>query len=518
MNMSLQMARQCMQTGQYNRAEGLLKQVLKEDPDNAEANFSMGILCEKFNRMDISIPLFKKSIDNAPGNIEAYFKLSVALFTYGNHEALEKILESIPQVDPGNVVHLVRLGLLFRRLHDHQREEQAYLQAIEFDPNYYQAWANLATVQLILGKLEEAQESARRAIDINPQKPAGYYTLTHLAKLDPGSSEVEALEAIYEKANANTEDKMQAAYALGRVLDAAGEHDRAFEFMAAANDAGRQMSPPSEQSDTQLFDLIEAQIAQSFFTSAVSSGSNNDQAIFVVGMPRSGTTLVEQILASHPLVAGAGELEAMRSIAIFTQTITGKPFPQSTAELNSQQLAEISKLYLKQLNRHTGNAKRVVDKMPYNFLYVGLIKMLFPAAKIINCQRDPKDICISIYKNRFESNHSFTHDLTALVDYYRRYERLMSYWNKVFPYQIYNIQYEDLVVETEEEVRALLSYCGLPFDSQCLDFHRLDRPVATVSSEQVRQPINSGAIGKWKAYRKHLKPLLDAWPDADAQG
>jgi len=232
------------------------------------------------------------------------------------------------------------------------------------------------------------------------------------------------------------------------------------------------------------------------------------QPIFVLGMPRSGTTLVEQILASHPLVFGAGELNAMQISSVQTQVLSNRVFPGSVGELSTGQCEMLAEQYLRRLYRHAGSAEYAVDKLPHNFLYIGLIKYILPGARIIHCRRNPLDTCLSIYKNDFTGNHPYSHDLKDLGDYYLQYLHLMSHWHSVFPFEIYDVQYENLVTDTDEEVRALLKFCGLSFEAACLEFHKTQRIVATASTAQVRNPVSTKSVALWKEYREQLQPLI----------
>jgi hypothetical protein len=228
-------------------------------------------------------------------------------------------------------------------------------------------------------------------------------------------------------------------------------------------------------------------------------------------MLRSGSTLVEQILASHPLVHGAGELRDLAQVTIgSSEKITGTKFPLCAAKLSPSNLEKLGADHTKRLRRFSTSAKYITDKKLHNFLYVGMIRLILPNAKIIHCKRDPKDTCLSVFKNYFTSTHKYAYDLKELGEYYKLYQGLMDYWYNILPDYIFDIQYEDIVGNQEDTTRKLLEYCELPWDEACLSFHRTVRPVRTASAEQVRRPIYNSSVGLWKQYEKHLSPLLNA--------
>ena len=238
--------------------------------------------------------------------------------------------------------------------------------------------------------------------------------------------------------------------------------------------------------------------------------------VFILGMPRSGTTLVEQILSSHALVHGAGEILALTGVAvsIVQQLGYADPYPQCMSLFDEKMAEEYSARYLQELTLHSSTAVRITDKLPGNFLRIGLIKTLFPDARIIHCQRNPLDNCISLFFHYFQNyKHSF--ELTELGQYYLDYQRIMSHWQKLFPGEIFTVQYEELVVDQERISKQLIDYLGLEWDENCLDFHNNERVVMTPSNIQVRQPMYKNSINRWKPYEKHLQPLIEMLHQAD---
>jgi len=247
------------------------------------------------------------------------------------------------------------------------------------------------------------------------------------------------------------------------------------------------------------------------FSKHVDTGYGENTPIFIVGMPRSGSSLLEQILASHSLVYGAGELKYLSQIVIHSSAkIAGIKFPYCAAKLSPDNFEILGAEYSKRLRQYSGAVKYITDKELHNFLYIGMIRLTLPNAKIIHCKRNPVDTCLSIFKTYFAGVHKYAYDLSELGEYYKLYQDLMEHWYKILPGYIFDIQYEDLVGDQEGETRKLLDYCELPWDEACLSFHRTIRPVRTASAEQVRRPIYNSSVGLWRRYEKHLSPLLSA--------
>ena len=234
--------------------------------------------------------------------------------------------------------------------------------------------------------------------------------------------------------------------------------------------------------------------------------------IFIVGMPRSGTTLTEQIIASHPAVYGAGELEAISRISqeLSKDHEDTGGYPECMLHFQNQEIEKLANGYLSNLRALAGDVLHVTDKMPHNFLHLGLIAILFPGARVVNCKRHPLDTCLSIYTQKFTNVHPYAYDLTELGQYYRQYERLMAHWEHVLADRIFTIQYEELIEEPEATSRRLIGYIDLPWDDRCLEFHETERPVKTASQWQVRQPVYKKSVNRWENYETHLAPLKRA--------
>lgn len=272
----------------------------------------------------------------------------------------------------------------------------------------------------------------------------------------------------------------------------------------------------SLEEDKEFFSCIKEMFSAELFKKHSNSGTDNNAPIFILGMPRSGTTLTEQILSSHQMVYGAGELPDIRKL-LSQMCGAGeyKKFPKLVGSLGNDDLSRIGSEYIKGLRKRNSSAEHITDKMPHNFLHVGMIRLMLPNAKIIHCKRDPIDNCLSIFKQNFGGVHKYAYDLAELGGYHLLYQDLMEHWNKVLPGFVFELQYEDMVADQEGMTRKLLEFCGLPWDDNCLQFHKSERTVKTASYTQVRKKIYSDSVQLWKRYEQELQPLISAL-DANA--
>jgi sulfotransferase family protein len=306
---------------------------------------------------------------------------------------------------------------------------------------------------------------------------------------------------------------LQLDFALGKAYSDLKDYPRAFAHLLAGNAAKRATISYDETSIFALFDRIEATFTRELIAKKAGSGDPSSLPIFVIGMPRSGTTLVEQIIASHPMVHGAGELQAFNDVILALRGPNGDaiPYPNFVPSLDASALQQIGARYLSAVRKLAPSGERVTDKMPSNYYFAGLIHLALPNAKIIHTVRNPVDTCLSCFSKLFTAEQNHTYDLAELGRYYKRYERLMAHWRRVLPAQcILDVRYEDVVADLEGQARRIIAYCALPWDERCLSFHKTDRAVRTASASQVRLPIYKGAVGRWRAYEKQLGPLLSA--------
>jgi hypothetical protein len=380
--------------------------------------------------------------------------------------------------------------------------------AVALAPHYTAAWHELGTVLRSSGRFEEALFCFRRAIDLDPDWPEAYRSLAVTGQR-ADEAQLRRLEAVLKNPVRSVSDRISAGFALGMLLDNAERCDEAFPCFAEANALHRQQrAQAGERFDIealrrQVADLIEL-AAPNFFSAAAPWGNPSQAPVFIVGMPRSGTSLVEQIAASHSRVFGAGELHALGEIwKTLSAHNRGRPIEKWDAVF-ARRLADRHVAFLQALGK---GAARVIDKMPDNIFFLWLIAALFPSARIILCRRDLRDVCLSCYFHHFTEGHLYSYDLADCGARALEIDRLGTHWSRVLPLEILAIDYEKLVSDLEGESRRIIEFLDLSWEPACLDFHRTERPVLTASAWQVRQPLYCRSIGCWNNYARHLGPL-----------
>jgi tetratricopeptide (TPR) repeat protein len=373
-------------------------------------------------------------------------------------------------------------------------------------------YTNRGNVLKDLGQLQQARDAYEHSLQLDSTLSGVYLNLAYLKTFSPGDPHLAAMESVAANTQAlSKSDRMQLDFALGKAYADVKDYRRSFMHLRGGNAVKRAMISYDEKSVLDFFDRIETLFTRELIAAKAGIGYASSMPIFVIGMPRSGTTLVEQIIASHPMVHGAGELqtldEVLRSFpGPFGNTI---PCPEITLSLDYPTLQQIGKRYVASVRKRAPEGKRVTDKMPSNYYYAGLIHLALPKAKIIHMVRDPIDTCVSCFSYLFSYEQNHTYDLGEIGRYYKRYERLMAHWHRILPPgRILDVQYEDVVADLESQVRRILEYCGLPWDDRCLAFHKTERPVRTPSALQVRRPIYKSAVGRWRVYEEFLGPLL----------
>ena len=473
-------------------------------PKFLPAQISLAMAFRGASRMPEAVEAWREAIAIDPNRAESYHQLARELMELKlSREALQCLDHAIT-LQPDNVALHCSRGELQMYLQDGEAALAAFRQAVAVSPDLKKAWAGLGWALRLLGKFDEADSCVKRLLEIDPADSLAIRHVPWSGNQAKEPAEIERLASVLDRPDANAEDRISAGFALGRLLDEAGRFDEAFARYAAANALVRHNWPPTgDHFNAELFDrtvdtLINVDKGQ-HLTEAVVTGNMSELPVFIVGMPRSGTTLVEQICSSHPRIFGAGELEAVPLIA--TQLAREQGDDKSKAEAR-RRVADAHILYLHKLGR---GAVRVVDKFPDNILLVGLIVRLFCRARIVYCSRDPRDISLSCYFQRFaEKAQPFSYDLADCGRRCRAVQRLAAHWLKLLPLHMIEVNYEKLVEDLEGESRRLIEFLGLDWEPACLDFHQTQRTVATISLWQVRQPLYNSSVGRWRHYEKLL--------------
>ncbi|NNJ93061.1 MAG: tetratricopeptide repeat protein [Gammaproteobacteria bacterium] len=507
----LHLADKYLKSNKHEQAAKIYQQILIRAPDHLCANYYLGVLLHTANQSYAGIPYLKKVVELQPEHIGAQLVLSDLYLNTDLVDEANDLLSKLLVQKPRNAEALFRLGKLNQQRGNYQEAEQNFQQAFKHDRTMVMALTHHAKVCAALGNTDKALTLFRRAREIRPADGEVHYGLALLNKDAINADDIELMEKTYNTKQLGSSDKAYLCHGLGKVYDDLKQYEKAFAYFAEANRVKREAFPFTYdiRHDVDYFNKIKQVFNSGFINAMNPLADNNFTPVFILGMPRSGTTLAEQILASHSGVYGAGELEEMNNLVNEIQVRTASRFPDALEKLVENDWEELANQYINRVSRRS-TARYVTDKRPYNFRYIGLIAKLFPNAKIIHCQRNPLATCLSIYRYHFSSAEPYATDLTDLGKYYLMYEDLMAFWQQNLPNRIHNLKYEELINNPEQEIDNLLEYCGLPFEENCLEYFNNKRSVNTPSASQVRQPIYKTAIEHWQHYENYLQPLKTA--------
>jgi len=495
--------------GRLAEAEQAYRLVLKSDPDHFNALNNLGLVLFRQNNARDAISHTRRAANLDPSNAETQSNLGNMLGKTGEHTAALRYFEKSLAIAPANVRTLARY-IATLRAKDRQSDALPALEnAARIKPADPDIQHMLGSLLYGVGRIGEARQAFEAAIRI---KPNGHYyrDLIFASKLQPRDPAIAAMEQLLRQSPVlPADERMALHFALGKVFADIGSHARSFEHQLNANRIRRGLTSYDEVAARAQIESLISQVGMSVVNVGENQGIYSALPIFIVGMPRSGSTLIEQILASHPDVGTMGESLALEN---FAQAHTGLMDPaQITLTATSEQVHAIGADYLSEIRQAWPDAKRVVNKMLPNFLFVGLIRRAFPKARIVHVVRNAIDTCLSCFSIEFPEGAAYLYDLGELGRYYRAYAELMEHWRSILPQGVMlDLKYEELVANPEQQIRRLLDHCGLNWDPVCLDFAKSERPVWTASATQVREPIHTNSVRRWRPDEITLSPLLDA--------
>jgi len=503
-----------------DEAVATLERAVAADPNHTDARVNLALARHRLGRPDLGALDLHAFAKAEPENVTVWLALATLYretgFAGRAVECLEKALAITPENRNLQMVHadtLSEAGAPDRAL--------AILSTLADElPNAHQIHVRLAGCLGTLGRMEEADAAARRALELNPSSSGALFHLAYIHDLDPDGTEVAAMRRMADAGAGRRPMTMGLNFALGRTYDAAGRYDDAFRHFEVGNRLRQEQSAARNEAfdaDAQAAyaEHVKGIFSKELFERTAGWGDPSPVPVFIAGMPRSGTTLTEQIIASHPRAFGAGELLDVPHMARMLSYLIErpKPFPDLVADLTPKIVGLQGRAYLRRLADLSGGTERVTNKLPGNFAFLGLIALLFPNAPIIHARRNAIDTALSCYVVSFAQGHTYSNDLRALGRYWRIYDSLMDHWREVLPRPMLELDYEAMVAEPEATTRRLLEHCGLEWDDACLDFHRHKRPVMTASKMQVRKPIYKSSVERWRNYEAHLGPLIEALGD-----
>jgi tetratricopeptide (TPR) repeat protein len=489
------------QQGNLEEAERHYRAVLEAEPDHFNALNNLGLLLFGTNRTEEALALTRKAATLDPRNAETLSNLGEMLAAAGeSSEAIATFRKSLA----ANPVNLRTLYRFVRALHAQGRAEEA-LPAVTNaarqrpqDPEIHQM---LGRLLVAAGRIVEAQAAFRIAVNAVPN---GHYyrDFASVTQFDASNRHIERMEATLRDPNLPPDQLIALQFALGKVYMDTGDHDHAFIHQSEGNRLRRAQAAYNEEAELARVANLKTEFSADRLRAA---GNPSDKPVFIIGMPRAGGTLVEQILASHPQVGAIGETP------LWQKSVSALIGDATAGEIDDEKLRAIGAAYVAGATQLKPSAKRIVDRTALNFLHAGLIHMALPNARLIHITRDPVDTCLSIYAEEFPSGPAWLFELGEMGRFYRAYADLMAHWRGVLPEgTMLEVRYEDIVADAETQTRRMLAHIGLPWDAACLNFHKSNRPVWSPSAVQVRKPIYATSIGRRRPDEKTLKPLLDA--------
>lgn len=499
--------------GRFEEALQTFNQIAAKHPASAQLLYDIAGVCYSLGRTEQALTHLWRALELNPEFTEAMVLIGQAHLLKGRTHGANQLFEKTLKIDPGSAAALSGLGHAAKIDGDLDKALRYFERSVAANSSLDDAINGKAATLEQLGRREEAYETLKPLLECAPDM-VDSYTATVFSLLSPhlGLQEkaVEINEAILNRPGLSVKASADLCFNLGKLYDDKKHYDKAFGYYKKANDYYAPEFDISTHERT--IDSIASIFNEEWVKEMPRSTKTSERPILIVGMPRSGTSLIEQILASHPQVFGAGELPELTTIANKVIGNSGdlQIIRDNILSLSTDDLDQKADSYLSGLPAGAGDAARVTDKMPYNYLHLGLIEMLLPGCRIIHSQRDPLDNCISCYFHHFSGGHEHIYRLADIGAYYRNCDRLMRHWKNVLSLPILEVQYEHLVEDQEAVSRQIVEFCGLEWDPQCLNFHENKRVVSTASYDQVRRPMYKSAMARWKRYEKHLAPLMEA--------
>jgi tetratricopeptide (TPR) repeat protein len=503
-----------MSAGRLDEAIASYQQAIALRPELADIHNALGIALRQAGRRDEAAASYLCATAVNPKHFEAYRNLGIVAFEANRSEDAASYYQRAAAINPDSAEAQGDLGNAMRALGRFDEALAHYNKALTMKPDYANAHHNLGVALKMLGRTDEARRALERAVQLAPRQVLFHAGLADLTRYAAGNRHLAAMEKLArDLATLGVEDQIQLHFSLAKAFADLAQHDRSFRHLLAGNALKRPQISYDEAGALGQFDRIRAIFTRAVMQERRGVGYYSSVPIFIIGMPRSGTTLVEQMLASHPKVFGAGELTDFQDAAVRVATRTGSvaSFPEMILPMGSEELFAIGADYVAHVRDRAPSAERITNKMPGNFVAAGLVHLALPNARILHIRRNPVDTCFSNFSTLFAAEHPWAYDLGELGRYYRAYAALMEYWRELLPEEVMiEVQYESLVTDFETQSRRIVAHCGLEWNDACLGFYRTERPVLSASMVQVRQPVYQHSVGRWLPYKDMLGPLLAA--------
>ncbi len=524
---ALALAVEHQQQGRPERAERMLRELLRSHPENVDALRLLGALSLSAGRLQEAERLLRRTTQLAPAYAEAQLDLGRVYKEQHRLQAAIEAFEHAIALEPGNFLTHFLLGSVLSPAARTEDAIAAYRKVLELRPRHSGAWLGLGHALKTGGEQEAAIAAYRECLRLRPGSGEAWWSMANLKTYRLSDEDIAAMqyqlathkgqeqddEAEHEDAEGfSIQSRVNMLFALAKAYEDRGDDELAWHYYETGNSTQRRQESYDPVRTEVVNDEIISVFNPEFLEKNTGLGHPSNEPIFIIGLPRSGSTLLEQILASHSQVEGTSALPYISIIANTSgrNRADGLIYPRSLRDTSPEKWAEMGQTYLDLAEVHRSEGKpRFIDKMPNNFPHVGLMHLVFPNAKIIDARRYPLDSTLSCYRQLFARGQSFVYDLTDIGEYFLQYQRMMDYWHEVLPGRVLTVQYEDMVMDFDAQVARLLNYCGLPFEDACTRFWETSRPVRTASSEQVRQPIYTKSIHRWRRYEDKLGELID---------
>ena len=501
------------QLGRTADAVAAYDRAVEIQPDHALAWNNRGVALQNLGRLGDALQSYGRALKADARCAAAYANRAHALRELGRHaEAIQDCGRAL-EIEPSYAVALNERGISLGKLGQNETALADFDRAIALNPAMVEAHENRFVVLTELGRTEEATAAIEQAIQLAPRRVRPYYNLTETRKIKPGDPRIAAMESLAEEMQAlPPAARIELSFSLGKAYADTGDANRAFARLSQGCALKRAEIAYNEAGVLEIFDRAAKTFDRNLVRKQAGGGDPSELPVFILGMPRSGTTLIEQVLASHPETHALGEIEAFLQAMVETAHADGfSDTPEGFAAMPKPSLARLGERYLERVRPLASDARRAIDKSLQSFRFAGLIHLALPKAKFIRVRREPLDTCLSCFSKLFVNDLPFTYDLGELGRYHAGFDRLMDHWAKVLPKgALLEVRYEDMVADLEDQARRILEHCGLDWDPACLDFHRTERTIRTASVNQVRQPLYATSVGRWKPYEKHLGPLIEA--------